>query len=282
MSEGFTYLGAMKRLLPPFILFACILGCSPRERSWIALGDSITYLNEHPEETGNRITKGYMSRVTERLPHLRYINKGFNGWTAGDVAREIDSLGLVKADLYTVFLGTNDWWRGRPIGTIDDFRNDNGNGSFYGSMRIILSRLRKLNDKAEIILITPLQRVDFVYIANTTNNAFGSYRKKNDQSLAGFAEAILAIGKLENLEVVDLYNNSGITHENLVRFKRLRDPRTGNYKDYGFPEFIGVPFDPLKDDYPYPIEAVYMTYDGLHPSDKGYEVISNLLIEVIK
>lgn len=271
----------MKPILLPFLLLTISLGCSTREQSWIALGDSITYLNEHADETGNRITKGYMTRVTEKLPYLRYTNKGFNGWTAGEVAAEIDSLGLVKADLYTVFLGTNDWWRGRAIGTIDDYKNNRGNETFYGSLRIILDHLKKLNANGEIILLTPMQRVDFVYIADMTNNAFGSYKEKNGQSLADFAAAILAVGEIEALRVIDLYNKSGMRHENLVRYKRLKVPGTGEYRNYTYPDFIGIPFDPEKDEYPYPVDAIDMTYDGLHPSDKGYEVIANMLVEAI-
>jgi lysophospholipase L1-like esterase len=29
-------------------------------------------------------------------------------------------------------------------------------------------------------------------------------------------------------------------------------------------------------------EAIDMTYDGLHPSDKGYEVIARKLVKVLK
>ena len=46
--------------------------------------------------------------------------------------------------------------------------------------------------------------------------------------------------------------------------------------------FINIPFNPETDEYPYPIEAVNMTYDGLHPSDKGYKVISKILVKVLK
>jgi lysophospholipase L1-like esterase len=269
-------------LIITLLAIALLAGCSPKEISWIALGDSITYLNEHSDETGNRITAGYMTRVVRKLPHIHYTNKGFNGWTAGDVAKEIDRLGLVKADVYTVFLGTNDWWRGRPIGTIDDYKNNAGNESFFGSLRIITDHLKDLNDRAQIILLTPMQRVDFVYIGNMSNNAYGSYREKNDQSLADFAAAILIVGELEGFKVIDVFNKSGMTHENLVRFKRLRDPDSGEYKNYFFPDFIDKPFNPLTDEYPYPVEAIDMTYDGLHPSDKGYEVIANMLIDVLK
>jgi lysophospholipase L1-like esterase len=67
----------------------------------------------------------------------------------------------------------------------------------------------------------------------------------------------------------------------MVNFKRLRDPKSGNYKNFVYPDFIDVPFDPITDEYPYPVESINMTYDGLHPSDKGYEIISNMLLSHI-
>ena len=42
-----------------------------KETVWVAIGDSITYLNDHPAETGNRVAKGYLSRVVDELPNLR-------------------------------------------------------------------------------------------------------------------------------------------------------------------------------------------------------------------
>lgn len=253
-----------------------------REMTWVAIGDSITYLNEHQDQTGNRVTKGYMTRVCETLPHIRYINKGHNGWTSGNIAESIDKIGLTKADIYSVFLGTNDWWRGRPLGNFSDYKNNSGNSTLYGSFRIIIDKLRILNPSAKIILITPMQRSDFVYYANMKNNAWGSYKDKNGQTLKQFAEAINTIGKIERLQVVDLYNKSGMTQKNLVRFKRLKEPGTGAYKNYRYPAFISIPFNPETDAYPYPPEAIDMTYDGLHPSDEGYQVIAKMLVKVMK
>ena len=272
----------MKKLIYLIALCFLTISFSSGPKKWVAIGDSITYLNEHPDEAGNRITKGYMTRVVEKLPELSYINKGYNGWTAGDIARDIDKLDLVQADLYSVFLGTNDWWRGRPVGRIADYKNNFGNDTFFGSYRIIINKLRSLNKAARIILITPMQRVDFVSMGDMKNNAFGSYKEKNGQSLARFADAIVAIGKYEKLDVVDLYNKSGMVLGNLVKFKRLKDPHRGAYRNYSYPDFVGVPFNPDTDEYPYPPEAMDMTYDGLHPSDKGYDVIAKMIIEVIK
>jgi lysophospholipase L1-like esterase len=272
----------MSRSLIILFVACCLVGFTPKQKIWVAIGDSITYLNDHADETGNRISKGYMTMVTEKLTDLSYINKGFNGWTSGGIAANIDSLGLSKADVYTVFLGTNDWWQGRPIGRLDDYKNKTGNSTVFGSYRIIIDKLKELNKDSRIILITPMQRGDFVYISSMTNNAYGSYKKKNGQSLQAFSQAIISIGKYEKIPVVDLYGKSGIDQKNMVKFKRLKDPISGKYKNYKYPDFINIPFNPASDEYPYPNEAIGMTYDGLHPSDKGYQVIADMLFKVLK
>jgi lysophospholipase L1-like esterase len=272
----------MRRLLFIIVLTIIITSCAPKQITWEAIGDSITYLNEHPDETGNRITRGYMTMVTEKLPYIHYVNQGHNGWTSGDIANAIEKLDLQKADVYSVFLGTNDWWQGRKLGSLTDYVNNTGNNSVYGSFRIIIDKLRSLNRNARIILITPMQRADFVYVNDMKNNAYGSYRAKNGQMLEQFADAISAIGKYEKFSVVDLFHTKDLTLPNLVRYKRMKDPQTGVYKNYSYPEFIDIPFDPASDEYPYPTDAIDITYDGLHPSDKGYAVISNMLVHIMK
>lgn len=273
----------MKKVVLVFVIFSVITSFKQRELNWVAIGDSITYLNDHRDQTGNRITKGYMTRVIERLPYIRYTNQGHNGWTSGGIASAIETLGLGTADVYSVFLGTNDWWQGRALGTFEDYKNNTGNNTVNGSFRLIINKLRTLNKDAKIILITPMQRTDFVYINDMKNNAYGSYKEKNGQSLHQFANAIKAIAKYERLELVDLYGNSGIVLKNLVKYKRLKDPHTrGAYKNFPYPDYIGIPFNPDTDEYPYPVGAIDMTYDGLHPSDKGYKIIANMLVKIMK
>ncbi|PWV45378.1 SGNH/GDSL hydrolase family protein [Chitinophaga sp. S165] len=272
----------MKKFLS--ISLAVILLCSFREKelTWVAIGDSITYLNDHPDETGNRVSKGYLTRVTEILPNLRYINQGHNGWTSGGIADNIESLGLIKADVYSVFLGTNDWWQGRPVGKIDDYQHDNGNTTVYGSFRIIINKIRQLNPEAKIVLITPMQRNDFIYIEDAKNNAFGSYKRKNGQALEEFANAVLTIGRYEQIPVVDLYHHPLLKLENMVKFKRLKNPKNGKYVNYAYPVSVSIPFNPENDEYPYPPDAVNLTYDGLHPSDKGNSIIASALADAFR
>ncbi|MDJ1499421.1 SGNH/GDSL hydrolase family protein [Xanthocytophaga agilis] len=272
----------MKKLFLLISLFLLYTSFKPKELTWVAIGDSITYLNDHPDETGNRITKGYLTGVTEKLPHIHVINQGHNGWTSGGIAESLDKLGLVKADIYSIFLGTNDWWRGRLLGKLSDYQNNTGNGTVYGSFRLITNKLRELNPQAKIILITPMQRGDFVYINNPKNNAYGSYKPKNEQMLEQFVWAIDSIAKVEKFAVVDLYHQKELDLKHIVQFKRLKDPTTGEYKNYPYPEYIGIPYNPETDEYPYPVQSIDMTYDGLHPSDKGYEVITRMLVAIMK
>ncbi len=269
----------MRKILLIGLLFFFVTASKPRKIRWVAIGDSITYLNDHTDETGNRLTKGYLKLVSEKFPQIEYINQGHNGWTSINIANKIDSIGLVKADVYTIFLGTNDWWQGKPIGVWNDYKKNTGNGTIYGSFRIIVNKIETLNKKAQIILITPMQRGDFVYINNFNNLAYGSYKPKNGQTLEEVANAILEIGKKRKMEVVDLYHNSGINADNMVNFKRLKDPATGSYQNYRYPEYTEIPFDPEKDDYPYPSDAINMTYDGLHPSDLGHTIIAGMLLK---
>ena len=274
--------GCMKKLIFLFTIFLLFASYKKKELTWVAIGDSITYLNDHANETGNRISKGYMTMVTEKLPNIHFINQGHNGWTSGGIADQIEKLGIVKADVYSVFLGTNDWWQGRPLGNLSDYQNASGNATVNGSFRIIINKLRSLNPAAKIILITPMQRTDFVSINDPKNNAYGSYKEKSGQSLEQFARAVKSIGSIEKCDVVDLYHQKGMGVEHLVKYKRLKDPSTGEYRNYRYPDYTTIPFSPGKDDYPYPVDAIDVTYDGLHPSDKGYKKISDILIKIMK
>jgi lysophospholipase L1-like esterase len=260
----------MKKIF--FLSCFCFLfiSCARKQKTWVAIGDSLTYLNEHPDETCNRVKTGYLTRVCQQLPGIHYINQGHNGWTSVDIAKHIDELGIPRADIYTVLLGTNDWWQGHQSEMVTR------------AMHIIIDKIHSLNKDARIILLTPMQRGDFVYCSDPGNNAYGSYQEKSGQTLEQIASAILAIAHTEHLESIDLYHTESLSIKHLVKYKRLKDPKTGVYKNYSYPESVGIPFDPARDEYPYPPSAADKTYDGLHPSDEGNAVIADLLVKMLK
>jgi lysophospholipase L1-like esterase len=256
-------------------------GAAQKKITLTAIGDSFTYLNDHLDESDNRVKKGWITATADLVPGLTYINKGQNYLTSVEIAYKIDQLKLQPSDIYTIFLGTNDWWLGVKLGTLDDYINNTGISTLYGSLRVIIDKLHGLNPDSHIILITPMQRGDFVYIHNHNFNSTGSYKDQEGQSLESFVNAIKAIGKTEEFEVVDLYNEPRLSISQAVKFKLLKDPQTGDYKKYPYPDYIGIPFT-VGDHYPYPPEAIDVTYDGIHPSDKGCAIIAELLANVIK
>ncbi|RZK65868.1 MAG: SGNH/GDSL hydrolase family protein [Pedobacter sp.] len=273
----------MKKIALLLLFFGLLSSfISRKEYTWTAIGDSITYQDNKPETSKNRISKGYMKRVTEQLPNIHYKNVGYAGWTAKAIAENINNLGIGKTDFYSIFLGTNDWWTGLPIGTLNDYTNNTGNNTVYGAYRTIIDKIRNLDANAAIILITPMQRTDFVDINNSSTVLHGSDRSKDGRFLSEYADAIKTIAKTENCRLVDLYYKSGVTVKNAVKYHRLKDPVTGEYKNYTFPNYIGIPYNAKTDEYPYPVEAIEWTTDGLHPSNKGYQKIADMLVKVFR
>jgi lysophospholipase L1-like esterase len=110
----------------------------------------------------------------------------------------------------------------------------------------------------------------------------GQYAAKDGVFLSQYADAVKTIAKAGCFQLVDLYYKSGINLKNAVHYARLRDPKTGEYKNYSYPNYIGIPYNSATDDYPYPPEAMNMTYDGLHPSDKGHAIIAKMLVKIMK
>jgi len=273
----------MKRILLLLGVFALLTSLAPKkEMTWCAIGDSITWLDGRYDQSNDRITEGYESRVVDKLPNIHFTNHGHSGWTTKSMAAAIEKEKLEKADIYSVYFGTNDWWGSLQPGTLADYQNSTGTGTMYGAYRVIIDKIRSLNPDAHVILISPMQRGDFVYVKKATNNAYGSYKEKNGHTLADFADVVKTIAETEKFDFVDLYGKSGITPKNAVKYKRLKDPQTGEYKNYKYPEYTTIPFDPEKDEYPYPVDAIDMTYDGLHPSDRGMAVIADMLVKVMK
>ena len=246
-----------------------------KEICWCAVGDSFTYLNDHPDETGYRVSKGYLSRIQEKVPGLRLNNIGINGSTFQDWIGQP----IPEADLYTVLLGTNDWHQGISMGSETDFRERTA-GTILGNLGILLDHIREAAPGSVIIVGNPVERTDFVYLLDPENNARGSYAPEQGLSLSLLSKEILRCCEIEGIATVNCHDLSGFTPENAVRFRRVR--RGDHTEDLSYPDYIGMPFSPGNDPYPYPPEAAWMTYDGLHPTDAGCEILAELFAEKIR
>ena len=170
-------------------------------------------------------------------------------------------------------LGTNDWHVGNPMGSQEDFRHRTS-GTILGNLGILIDHIRGAAPRGRIIVGNPVERADFVYLLDPENNARGSYAPEYGLTLATLAAEILRCCRLENIATVNCHDLSGFTQDNLIHFKRVK--QGGQVLDLPYPAYVGLPFAPGLDPYPYPPEAIRMTYDGLHPSDEGCEILANL------
>ncbi|MBB6734795.1 SGNH/GDSL hydrolase family protein [Cohnella zeiphila] len=168
-----------------------------RGKSWATLGDSITAAN------------GYQPPVTEALAFERVGNYGRSGcpMTAGSDRDEGATVYMAERleeayDCVTVFAGTNDYRLGMPLGDLCpagqasfDIR------AFCGAYQTVIEGLLARHPLCRLNLWTPLQR---------DKDGFDGERR-NDQGalLADYAEAVVAIGKMYALPVLDLHARSG-------------------------------------------------------------------------
>lgn len=245
---------------------------------WCAIGDSITFLNDHLEQTGERVKNGYLTRTRNKCEHeyeIEIINQGMDGSVTGDfVHRE-----LPEADLYTVLLGTNDWSQGVPCGTVEDFINRH-EGTIVGNLGLIIDHIHEKCPEARIIVMNPVERGDFVEIIDPSNNMHGSYALCHGQKLKDISAKIFRCAdSCEWVEALDLHRLSGFKQGNVLHFKRIKVD--GEYRNVEFPDYVQYTYNPETDEYPYPSAAGWMTYDGLHPSDEGNERIASILAEQI-
>lgn len=244
-----------------------------REKTIVAIGDSFTYLCNHLDETGFRLRKGFLERLKDALPFpARVINLGINGATTESFLQA----SFPVADFYLILLGTNDWTQGVPLGSDRDylFRIQ---GTIMGNLGVIVSHIKSTSPSAKIFLCNPVERSDFACVSDPYNYAQGSYAPIQGVMLEKIADTIFSKAKENSVINVDTHGKSGFTCYNAVKFRRC--VIDGNTVDLPYPNYTQADYDPECGIYPYPPEAMDMTYDGLHPSDKGSEALANPISE---
>ena len=185
-----------------------------------AIGDSIT------DGFGSSDGNGYLMELSDILNLKRINNYGVASTAIGgtdDTAfvnrflneslstyQEIDS----ETDLIFIFGGHNDF---ETQGNLGDTTNE----TLYGSLYLLYNGLKEKYPSATIVFATPLQR------AEEGGNNF----------MRGVARIIKDYCDTNNIPVIDLYNESGITIEN---------------------------------------SSTYLM-DGVHPNDEGYTLVANAI-----
>jgi lysophospholipase L1-like esterase len=224
-----TYFRLMKALY--FFLFLALISCKP-DYKWTSIGDSITRQNGRDYKDGNEAI-GYQDLFIKAQKTPIYLdNQGYNGLPLSgsdkSVYSKMKDYDFKESNLITIFVGTNDFKLNKPIIDRDTLN------SFSYCLNKLVSNIKKQNPQSKIYLLTPLQRNNDNYSIYSTN--------KVGLKLSDYSHEIKSVGLKYNISVIDLYNESGITINNLT--------------DY--------------------------TYDGLHPNNYGYKRIFELLNKKIK
>ena len=164
---------------------------------WCSLGTSISWLNENT--ASYPLTKGYQTRVMEKLAFTNFSNAAVNG---GVLSSAISA--VVYADYYTIEHGINDWGHSTPVGTIEDYINNKKNGTFAAIYRQLIDRIFARNKKARVILCTPRKAYGFNgYLPDHW------YDPLNGIYLQQYAELIRQIAAYESFPVADFFAECG-------------------------------------------------------------------------
>lgn len=237
----------MKKVIIFLALFALVLPVSAQRvvnGHWCALGTSITWYNENVSTADGAFTKGYQTRVKEKLAFKKYSNKAVNG---GALKTILGQNKLEKADYYTIEHGINDWGQSIPVGTIEDYKNNTKNGTFAAEYRRVIDAIYKLNPSAKIVLCTPRRGYGF---SNYLPDHW--YDPKNGIYLQQYADMVKEIAKYESLPVADFFNQCGGQRDLLKQSLNNARASVGFYND------------------------------AVHPNDIGYQRMANVLIDALE
>lgn len=196
-----------------------------------ALGDSIVYAGARMLDT-----------MRDRLGFSTYRNQGVSGrpmsdGSANGVGTVTTALGLSFTSDALVYIaaGTNDFKLDKPIGSIGAVADTSfDRTTFYGAYRTTIQHIITSNPQVNLVLATPLQRDNASYDTESTNAA--------GHKLKDYRAAVIALGEMYAIPVVDMYARSGI-------HKRTLD---------------------------------LYTKDGLHPNDAGYDRMSRVAVGQIR
>jgi len=164
---------------------------------WCSLGTSISWLNDNT--ASYPITKGYQTRVMEKLAFQYFSNKAVNGGTLSSALSAV-----VRADYYTIEHGVNDWGHSTPVGTIEDYINNTKNGTFAANYRQVIDRIFTRNTKARVVLCTP--RKAYGYGGYLPDHW---YDPLNGIYLEEYADIIRQIAAYESFPVADFFAECG-------------------------------------------------------------------------
>lgn len=217
--------------------------------TWVSFGDSITALNNQQYYSDGNVTKGFQTRVMEKIRFSGFYNYGIFGAQSMYYQTQIDAMleNDVVPDYVTWLFGTNDLYNHGLswLGTLDDYINKSSNSSngptkYYSAIRFFIDAIKEINPNVKIILCS-IPRRGGGSVAEAMPHWYTPHKSVYQ---AQYAEAVMQVAAYESRvdAACDFFNEAGFYDYNLS----------------------------------------VCTYDGTHPNDFGMQLLANRLIDVFK
>ncbi|WP_139902972.1 SGNH/GDSL hydrolase family protein [Clostridium thermarum] len=195
----------------------------------VIYGDSIS--------TRNHGDGGYEALIKEKLNINEIYNhaigsSGISKATPNSLVGLLDNEANIHkdADLIILWHGTNDWYWGAPLGDA----SSNDENTFYGAVRAVINKLRKLYPGANIVYLTPIFRYEIPDKCAVKEEGYISKNSIN-LTLIDYYEAIMELSVMLGFTTIDMrkltnfhYYNAekyfeDYIHPNEVGYKRIAD-----------------------------------------------------------
>ena len=191
-----------------------------KNKKAVFIGDSITY--GVGTNTGNR----YFEYLNEELLFSGFSSYGISGscvssksdygTTNTPLINRWETIATANqdVDLVVIFMGTNDYGHGTPLGTI----SDSADISFYGALNVIIKGLKDKLPNATICWITPLHRYGY------GGFTFDSDLNASNCCLADYTNAIIDVCKKYDIEYFNSFNIPNFNpSDNVIKSKYFPD-----------------------------------------------------------
>lgn len=117
------------------------------------------------------------------------------------------------ADLIIMWHGTNDWYWGSPVGTLEDRNSE----TFLGAVGEAVRRIRAKAPDAAFIWLTPVYRYEIPDQGNAPGNAYET-KNKEGFTMTDYHRAIMEASVCYGFQVLDLHRECGIHEFNHYRY----------------------------------------------------------------
>ena len=247
---GFTSVGAQTAAasqpagLQPCAAEACAAAHPWRGARVGFLGDSMT----DPKNNSADVPKKYWNYLQEWLGITPYVY-GVSGRQWNDIPRQAERLKAEhgdSVDAITVFIGTNDFNAGVPLGRWYDEAEGTveaavhgekkayrrmrrtpamDEGTFRGRMNIGIKRLKELFPDKQIVLFTPIHRARAEFGA-TNLQPDESWQNLCGEYFDAYVEAVKEAANVWGIPVIDLNALSGMNPMVVAQQPYFRNPST--------------------------------------------------------